>query len=330
MYVLNNHACKDTRLILDMFRYMNTDYRRYPCLCIAWAGQVYKDMAISIDIVPVYPTRQSTGSVSHFEKHVNLPHSTEQQQDVSSEYQHMVGSDSMKKQDLAMTKQTPNVYKHLYKSNPLVVSELENHIILSVPEYIRQGYRLAKAIRIARLLQPLFSQLIFLGVTGDIHNTVRSYMIKTCILYLTHRYRHTDGDTNSRFCWAIKTYSLLRKCVISGTMYEYFDSEKELFKCKHALSNEELPRFRCCRERKARLLIVDLLLDVLKHNTKHKRCFIQEDTSHSRLSSTSRKGKQVRTRRATSRVSIHSCGTDFDQLRPAPFYENGYPPEELR
>ena len=52
----NSHPGKDARLILEGF--VLSHEGKYPCLHITWAGQVYKDMPISVDLVPVTSTNK--------------------------------------------------------------------------------------------------------------------------------------------------------------------------------------------------------------------------------------------------------------------------------
>ena len=85
-----------------------------------------------------------------------------------------------------------------------VFSKVENGIILSLSIYIIEGYRLAKAIRIFRVIQTIVPQLIRIGVTSDIHVLIKSYMLKTCVFYLTQNHVSDcdDIERNNRLTWS--------------------------------------------------------------------------------------------------------------------------------
>ena len=128
------------------------------------------------------------------------------------------------------------------------------------------AYKLTKAIRVSCLLCSIFPQLIALGVTDDIHNIERTYMLKSCVLYLTHNEQYIKKRCNDHICLAIAIYGLLRHCLAIGEFYEYFASGRHvgyLFKFEHLVDDLSHQYF-CCRQRKARLLIMDRLLLVLQ------------------------------------------------------------------
>ena len=85
----------------------------------------------------------------------------------------------------------------------------------------------------------------------------------------------SDIEENNRWKWAIAIYEKLREFVILGNTREFFATEQSMFKplrahdifeCEHGEEdyNVALPRFFCCRRRKARLLIIDQILQVLR------------------------------------------------------------------
>ena len=213
----------------------------------------------------------------------------------------------------------------LFSSNRgiICVSLIENEIIKSIPETIRRAYRLAKAVRISGLLRPIFPQLIALGMTDDIHNTIRSYMLKTCIFYLTHNASNIRHLCSDRICWTIAIYELLRRCLIAGGFNEYFGNEAndiELFKCENKLGDNYAHRYLCCRQRKGRLLIVARILDVLReyrthiHELNAKGCEPQDDRFQ-----------------CSDSEAYSSCADmDYASLRPAPFLLYGYTDEKIK
>ena len=108
--------------------------------------------------------------------------------------------------------------------------------------------------------------------------SLRTYHLKTCVFYLTQHYvcDDTDIEGNNMWNWAIAILEKLREFIILGDVKEFYATEQCVFRrskddnkipeCKHdeADLNLTLPRFRCCRVRKARLLIVDQILRVLR------------------------------------------------------------------
>ena len=148
-------------------------------------------------------------------------------------------------------------------SNFLNTSEIENHVIKSLPKCIIKGYRIAKAIRITLIVQTIVPQLIELGITDNLHNIVKTYYLKTCVLFLTQNHVENVSDQESPLDWAICIYDKLREFLTKGKMSAFFDDLEVKFECKHSLEEMQERRYRCCRERAAMLLITDRIRDVL-------------------------------------------------------------------
>ena len=128
------------------------------------------------------------------------------------------------------------------------------------------------------MFQPIIQKLIVIGVTCDIHKVIRTYHLKTCVFYLTQNYVCDDRESerNNRWNWAIAIFEKLRELIMLGNVTEFFATDRYVFKskylpnpeCEHQDNDftEELSRYRCCRIRKARLLIVDQILCVLRNS----------------------------------------------------------------
>ena len=165
----------------------------------------------------------------------------------------------------------------------IVYSQIENGLIKSLPSHVIEGYRLAKAFRIVHAIRPIIKKVIDLGVSLDIHEVIRTYPLKTCVFLLTQDYVCDDSDIegNNRWTWAIAIFMKLRELVILGDVKEFFVTDQYVFRkskqeCDHKHFTAEMPRFFCCRLRKARLLMVDQILRVLrdsksKYQPKNKR-----------------------------------------------------------
>ena len=293
---IRNSLSARSRLSLDNFA-VQLD-KRFPCLHCTLTGQHYPFMPISIDIVPVlnpvfvYPSLIPE-NVIRFKNRLYL--------DKVKDIQSLIYS---------------NV-RSVVNSGAYLVSLIENAIVNMIPDCMRNAYKIAKAVRVSCLLRPIFPQLIALGVTDDIHNIVRTYMLKSCILYLTHNKQHIMNTCTDPICLAIAIYSLLRHCLVIGEFYEYFANGNHvfaLFGCEHSVDDSS-NRYFCCRQRKARLLIVDRLLMVLRE---------YRDKMHEA------NGKGC-TECANSGDSDYACCADMDfaSIRPAPFYYLGYTDEEI-
>ena len=120
---------------------------------------------------------------------------------------------------------------------------------------------------------------------------------------------------NDPICLAIAIYGLLRHCLGIGKFHEYFGSGEyvgSLFVCEHLVDDSSHQYF-CCRQRKARLLIVDCLLLVLRE---------YRDSMH-------KSNEKGCTTCADSDDNDSACCPDMATLRPAPFYGDGYTEEEV-
>ena len=133
--------------------------------------------------------------------------------------------------------QCENIGSYLYESSEgnLYTSLLENRIIKLIPGYVRMGYKIAKAVRLSSLLLPIFPQLRVLGLTDDIHNIIRTYMLKSCVFYLINTWK-LKNKCNKPTCWDIAIYGLLKYCLVIRELWKYFGNGPNivyLFRCEH-------------------------------------------------------------------------------------------------
>ena len=328
--------------------------RKYPCLHIAWSGDTFVDMEISIDLVPVrthcIPAWKTLKHTDHHflsdSHHVDTLHERSEDNSNIPDVDNSGNHATQKERTRRIC--SFNVYRMIKDKSSLAMSELENHIILSVPESVREGYRLAKALRTSDILFPVLKELMSLGITDDIHNIMRSYMLKTCVIFLT--YDPTKCQlSNDRTIWAIRIYSLMKKCLIRGEMVEYFQRGRQLFFCPD--ENYTELRF-CCRKRKAMMLIVDRILDVLQdrfelehdtkavtqeHDTKTATPIADASVSMTAEGATScslvdstrsgysntKEGHHMSQSEEKQRLRnySHEFLEEFEHLQPAPFYQ---------
>ena len=100
-------------------------------------------------------------------------------------------------------------------------------------------------------------------------------MLKTSVFYLTqnHDFDSDNIEKNNRWVWVILIYEKFRYFILKGDVKEFF-KDMPIFRastlnnaeeCTHTIEDftADLPRYICCRRRRARLLIVDRILEVL-------------------------------------------------------------------
>ena len=262
-----NHLCKDSRLVFDQFL-LECD-GLYPCLRLTWIGSELKDMTFSIDMVPSI----DIDTPVNFPFHSYLPPSLHLRDGMAtaSDTTQRIHSNCGTTSKAAFQGSLSEYRQHNLKCYDSVrllhdtrvnlgTSVIENHIIKSLPKVIRDGYKLAKAMRITLIIQSIVPQLIELDVTSNIHNVIKTYYLKTCVLFLTETYVHDQSCTESAFDWAIFIYETLRECLIERKIPQFFD-KKLKFSCSCTqFGNRRNP---CCRLRLAMLLIIDKIQNSL-------------------------------------------------------------------
>ena len=287
------------RLALERMN-LNTE-GSYPCLHITWVDEHLRNTHISIDLVP----SQHLDAPDTLPPHNFLSLSREERPDEGDATQRRSsqGNDTKRLDHKFVSslsaKNGPRLFNEPRKDSiwfrpATVFSKFENALIKALPPHIIEGYRLAKAIRITHVIRPVVKKLVELGVTLDFHKVIKTYYLKTALFLLTKHYVCDDSDIegNNRWTWAIAIYVELRKIVILGNVKEFFASERFIFKglknnqeepdCVHDEDfTAPLPRFRCCRFRKARLLMVDQILRVLRQSFKHYHKSSQEKSCSS-------------------------------------------------
>ena len=232
----------DERLILDNVMFLTEN--KFPFIQISWIGEVFCDLTLGIDLIPCV---SSTESIS-FSKHNYLR------------------KDWFQQFYKTQMKKSCSVFLRSLSDDPsgnsTVYSLVENEIINTLPDYIRKGYKIAKALRISKLFAPVIPQLIELGVTSAIDTTIKTYYLKTCVFFITKNHDLSASENNDPFNWAIKIYVTLKQFLLQGNIPQYFETELK-FECEHKINVSERPRFWCCRQRAAMLLIVDRILHLL-------------------------------------------------------------------
>ena len=102
-----------------------------------------------------------------------------------------------------------------------------------LPNHIRHGFIIAKALRISAIAQPSGISYLAPGETINIEDYVTSYMLKTCLIYIRRETPNFDGTAVD---WADRIYEYLHEKA-QGDVYEhkaklsshYFDKEYLLY-----------------------------------------------------------------------------------------------------
>ena len=179
----------DMRLTIDPSGFY-TRNKRFSTINLLWRGNIYKHMRICIDIVPSFKR--------------NIPN--------------LLPSHCLLSQSAHL-----HIIVCGYPINyQLGFSVVENLVMKNLPEHVRLGYRYAKGMRCS---------LVLSGVKGLEHidnfeELISSYMLKTCVLFLTKR-------TSNRSCpiyWAIRIYDQLYEFVIRGAIPNFFVEGEFIFK----------------------------------------------------------------------------------------------------
>ena len=140
----------------------------------------------------------------------------------------------------------------------------------------RQGLMLAKSLRLTRLMTYECASRLTENVT-DIHDTLKTYMLKTCLFVLHQRLPDPTVELLPEQ-WALLIYKQLLQFVRSGYMPILLDIQvtsnfpsSSLFNCEHdleeMLEHDEL-RAACCDQRIDLLIIAEHLHNLLGRNCK--------------------------------------------------------------
>ena len=215
---------------------------------VIWRGSCYKDMTIKIDVVPAILCEQ------------------------------------------AYSVFCPGVHKSQFyvffkfKSKecfPVDHSDVELKSICKLKKNIRKGYAFAKAIRLSALLQQSF--LTNINVE-DIHDCLRTYLLKICLLFCTERlclHLKHQFEILTPMKWAYLLYNHLEARLLDGEIPIWFNVDptfttrigaEVVFQCYHSLDvavDEEAP---CCTKQKALLALTRFFLKALKAFCEYNGC----------------------------------------------------------
>ena len=216
---------------------------------LKWRGETYKDMTISVDLVPAVLCERLYS--------LFCPRSRECRFYVFFKY---------KSEDCF----------------PVDHSDVELKSICQLPENVRKGYAFAKAIRLTSLLPKGFLEYI---QVYDIHSCLRTYLLKVCLLFLTERLcvlHHSYEFSNLLPCkWAYLLYHHLYARLLDGEIPIWFNVDpifvtrlkaEIVFQCYHPLDISTEEAAPCCIKQRALLAMTKLYINALNRFCEQQGC----------------------------------------------------------
>ena len=208
---------------------------------LKWRGKNYKDMTISIDVVPAVLCERIYS--------LFCPRPSECRFYVFFKY---------KSEDCF----------------PVDHSDAELKSICELPDNVRKGYAFAKAIRLSSLLPQNFLERI---QVFDIHRCLRTYLLKVCLLFITQRLHvlHPSYGFSGLLPseWAYLLYHQLHARLLDGEIPIWFNvdphfvtrlSGEVVFQCHHPLDVCVEDAAPCCVKQKSLLVLTQFYIDSLR------------------------------------------------------------------
>lgn len=143
---------------------------------LVWRGNVYLRMDISIDIVPAF----DIGHKEFLPRHYLIAKS---------------------KRSLPIVVYGDRIHYDVD------YAQVENEIIQNLPDNVRDGYKLSKTVRRAIILDNLDL------LVDDYSEVIRTYYLKTALLFLTRKARDASDPTVTSQEWAIRIYRRLQEFI---------------------------------------------------------------------------------------------------------------------
>ena len=224
---------------------------------LLWNGQCFKYLQVSIDFVPAF-------KISHQKAQSRLLN---------------LEKTSANSQIFAVFKQNKLKHAHLQLSYSL----LERDLLQALPLYVKNGYRLAKAVRHPEVCPNM--QLSDRTI-ASVDEYVTTYMLKTCHLYIIKEQELNHMEDNDWLSplsikWAIKIYEQMKFFLenFEGKIPNYFQQTDNI--CSSCtMPNHMTGRQQQYSKRKQKITLtfIDCILQLLKELLQerlHVRCLIQ-------------------------------------------------------
>ena len=208
-------------------------------LHLRWYGDHYKDMPISIDLVPCV----------EFDNYV--PH--RQVTDTPCKY-------------YVFCKRKREAKEHFF---PIAYTDQEQTIMQEITANTRAGLKLAKSLRLVRLMTYESVQQLT-ACDKNLHEVLKTYMLKSCLFVLHQRLPDPTVELLPEQ-WALMIYEQLIEFARAGELPMLFDVTESktltaLINCSHLLANvleHDEMREACCDQRRDVLVVAQHLHNVL-------------------------------------------------------------------
>ena len=158
---------------------------------------------------------------------------------------------------------TPAYFLHIAVNRPLH----ENEFVRKLPENIRLGYTLAKAVRITAISEPSDLSGLTLDEEEKINSedVITTYMLKTCLMTLYEEHKKNRSKMKAKqVIWTKMIYERLREFIHNGELKTYY-GDGVLFQCGDHPDDDTLDRA-CCHKRELILRMCDAMLSWLRAN----------------------------------------------------------------
>ena len=132
-----------------------------------------------------------------------------------------------------------------------------------LPTFMKNGFILAKAVRISSISQPRDIYLQDLTDNVKVDDVITSYLLKTCLLYISRWGEHDFGQFPTPFQVALTIFATLSRDLAVRKLNYADDGYKDCNSCESEMS--------CCKKMKLMLAIVQNILDWLKKHEKNLR-----------------------------------------------------------
>ena len=268
--------CKTCGLLIENLQY--NIGRSFIFMTVKLAKYPFK---ICIDLVPSFPFREA----------IDLPNHVKLQSSPRHQYITI-------KSDFAKSKFNIS-YSH-FEQDLFQGTDL-------VSEKLKMGYTFAKSIRNYHVVKPAIKELQDLEIVYDLEELIPSYMLKTCLLWMT-RHEIKEYEHYADYCYDI--FRQLKEFMEIGEVPNFFmrnignvELSRSLFQCQRQRRDTILA---CCRRKKGIILVTNRILELLKSEvSQKKRNSILTDTKLC---------QRLLCLRTCMPKSTHTCGKDQPQM----------------
>ena len=167
------------------------------------------------------------------------------------------------------------------RSLPISYNVCEKSVFLSEPGFIKEGYRLAKALRCQKIDGKLsiicypgsLQDKIPLDVDFDPEEIITSYQLKSCAISLLQEKEHMHEILMQNTCsqlhvvFAKEIYKFLKNCLVRRTMFPYYEKQEKAYSLIFACVHDDLSfddQLACCQLNSLRLEMTTTILNYLE------------------------------------------------------------------